>query len=604
MAKKTLFVLSLLCFGVFSTGVMLQAADIEENYAYGRVSLPELQIGVGTRATALGNVGAALPLGVESLYWNPAGLHTLKATELEFSHNSWFQGVNRETLLAGLPVVKNVVLGLGFNYWSLGTVEKTGITPGGDLILENELLDLNMIGVSLGGGWRAAKTLALGAAFRIYLQQLGDEQPMTVLGDVGAQYLGLKDIVLGATLQNLGLGLAGYSLPMGLRLGVGYRWTLAKKNILLLGLDTEMLMHVLEQSVIHAGVEYEFSRVLMVRAGYQFTTAPKPDGLVGLTAGLGFKLGSWTLGYTFAPQGDLGATHRMSIGINLAGLGKGKPRPKRPAKKKPAMQPKLEHITAPSYYTRDLAVSTAITRDEAAMRSIMKDNIQIEAKVLRGKAKTKGQREVLFRIKRASGPKIVKWKLDVSDPGGQRLKRFSGKGLPDKIRWDVKDGKGKTVTDLKGIRYLLTLTDINGQKEKQQGRIGVSAQGTLPGGTGQQMKPVGTEIFGPIRFERGRAEVKSKAAKIIAKAADFIRAHPNTKVYIEGYADSVDEGSRKLVLSKARAEAVARYLTAYHKVSISRILVKGRGSKNPAGNSLNPDERYKNRRVVITVKGR
>jgi outer membrane protein OmpA-like peptidoglycan-associated protein len=64
----------------------------------------------------------------------------------------------------------------------------------------------------------------------------------------------------------------------------------------------------------------------------------------------------------------------------------------------------------------------------------------------------------------------------------------------------------------------------------------------------------------------------------------------------------VDEGDKALVLSKSRSEAVARYLTAYHSISLTRILMRSRGAKNPAVSNDDPRQRFKNRRVVITVR--
>jgi outer membrane protein OmpA-like peptidoglycan-associated protein len=588
----------------------LRAAEVEDVYPYAQFALPELQLGVGTRSTALGGASAALISGVESLHGNPAGLGYLTAAEAEFIHNSWIQEINQENLLFGLPVAKELSLAVGVNYLGLGTLEPTGITSAGDMIQEGGQINLSLLGISLGQGWRITPQIAVGTALRFYTQNLGDSQPMTFLADLGGLYTLSPELTLGLTVSQLGLGIAGYALPATVRLGGAYAWSLQKDHLLRPTLDLELLMGAPDQSWVHAGLEYQMYEVFLVRLGYQFTSAPGPSGLAGLTAGLGLKLNQWFLGYTAAPQGDLGLSHRLSIGMQFTGgpaktKTKTKTRKSESAEKYPSV-PNLEYPVMPTFVPRPEA---SLTQEEAAMRSLLKANLRVEAKIARVPGGPATQREVTFLVRRASGPRIVKWRLSLSDQGGKPLRNLGGEDLPEKIGWDGKNAQEQPVEDIKNVRYELVLTDVNNQQESQSGRIGVSSEGTLPVSKGQPSAAAGDDFtgsrdFGPILFERGRSEISDSASKLIAEAAKFIRAQPNSKVFISGYADSVDEGQQKLLLSKNRAEAVARYLTAYHKVPISRILVRGRGDKEPEADSLNPDERYRNRRVIITVKGR
>ncbi|MEW6517409.1 MAG: PorV/PorQ family protein [candidate division FCPU426 bacterium] len=603
--RKPFCLLTILCL----CPGLLGAAETEQTYPYSRLALPELQLGVGARSTAMGGAQAALVSGVSSLYGNPAGLGYLTVPEAEFIHHTWIQDINQETLLFGLPIVKQLSLAAGLSYLGLGTLEPTGITSDGELVLKDGKINLSMIGVSLGQGWRITPQLSAGAALRFYLQELGDAQPMTVLADLGGLYALSPELMLGLSVSQLGLGVGGYSLPMAMRVGGAYNWALQRDHLLRPVLDVELLLAAPEASWIHAGVEYQLYEVLLIRLGYQFTAAPGPSGLTGLTAGLGLNLSQWTLGYTASPQGDLGLSHRLSIGLKFGNFSTPQGKSKTKARKQDASErapnlPNLEYPAIPSFTPRQ---GSSLTQEEAAMRSLLKENLRVDTKVARVPGGTAAQREVVFLVRRMSGPRIVKWKLELSDPSGKPLHSLTGEGMPDKIQWDGKNAKGQAVEDLTGVRYELTLTDVNNQSESQSGRIGVSSEGTLPAAKGAEQKGgdfVDSREFGPILFERGRSEISGSAAKLIAEAAKFIRDHPNSKVFIAGYADAMEEGQQKLFLSKSRAEAVARYLTAYHKVPISRILVRGRGDKEPAGNTLDPDERYRNRRVVITVKGR
>jgi len=55
------------------------------------------------------------------------------------------------------------------------------------------------------------------------------------------------------------------------------------------------------------------ARAVALRAGYR---TGRDVGL-GWTAGLGFKTGTFGLDYAYAPYGDLGNTHRISLGIGF-----------------------------------------------------------------------------------------------------------------------------------------------------------------------------------------------------------------------------------------------------------------------------------------------
>src|SRR5262245_60561432 len=54
----------------------------------------ELLIPVGPRGTALGPSVASDINGVESIYWNPAGLGGMEHTEAMFTHTEYFAGMS------------------------------------------------------------------------------------------------------------------------------------------------------------------------------------------------------------------------------------------------------------------------------------------------------------------------------------------------------------------------------------------------------------------------------------------------------------------------------------------------------------------------------
>ena len=60
----------------------------------GTAGAQELLIPIGSRGTSMGGAVLATVSGVESMYWNPAGLASLEGTEVMFSHLPYFADIN------------------------------------------------------------------------------------------------------------------------------------------------------------------------------------------------------------------------------------------------------------------------------------------------------------------------------------------------------------------------------------------------------------------------------------------------------------------------------------------------------------------------------
>jgi OOP family OmpA-OmpF porin len=104
-----------------------------------------------------------------------------------------------------------------------------------------------------------------------------------------------------------------------------------------------------------------------------------------------------------------------------------------------------------------------------------------------------------------------------------------------------------------------------------------------------------------LEFESGDATVRPEFAGELERASDFIKAHPNSRIIIEGHTDSVGSASSNLALSQARAESVRDYLISHFGADAQRIEAKGYGEARPIEDNSTPEGRMQNRRVVITL---
>ncbi len=106
-----------------------------------------------------------------------------------------------------------------------------------------------------------------------------------------------------------------------------------------------------------------------------------------------------------------------------------------------------------------------------------------------------------------------------------------------------------------------------------------------------------------IEFELNDSHIKQtdKTLEALNKLAEVMKKHPNiTKLRIEGHTDSSGKAKRNEKLSKARAEAVAKWLTE-NGVEANRLATQGFGSKRPLVANDTAEHRALNRRTEYYV---
>ena len=107
-----------------------------------------------------------------------------------------------------------------------------------------------------------------------------------------------------------------------------------------------------------------------------------------------------------------------------------------------------------------------------------------------------------------------------------------------------------------------------------------------------------------IEFESNEARIKQtpKTLATLESLAETMKKHPNiTKLRIEGHTDNVGKLKANDKLSKARAEAVAKWLEQ-HEVAEARIVTLGFGAKRPLVPNDSADHRAQNRRTEYYVE--
>ncbi len=94
---------------------------------YGTTTANFLEIGVGSRATSMGDAYVAVANDVSSIYWNPAGLSSVSRSSALFTIQPWLVDIDM-MFAGGAFVVPNVgVLGLGITHLGYGEMDVTNL---------------------------------------------------------------------------------------------------------------------------------------------------------------------------------------------------------------------------------------------------------------------------------------------------------------------------------------------------------------------------------------------------------------------------------------------------------------------------------------------
>jgi outer membrane protein OmpA-like peptidoglycan-associated protein len=108
--------------------------------------------------------------------------------------------------------------------------------------------------------------------------------------------------------------------------------------------------------------------------------------------------------------------------------------------------------------------------------------------------------------------------------------------------------------------------------------------------------------LGDVLFDTGRSELKSGASRKMDQLAQFLVEHPDRRVQIDGFTDSVGSDSFNEELSRRRADAVRNALMA-RGVDSSRIGTEGYGKSYPVASNSDSGGRQLNRRVEVVIGG-
>jgi Type IX secretion system protein PorV len=288
-----------------------------------------LKIGVGGRATAMGDAFIAVANDVSSLYWNPAGLVLSDNDEIMFSHNTWVVDISHEFLGGAYHLSSNDVVGIALTSLHMEDMAvTTEVNPFGT----GEFFSFGDFAIAATYSRRMTEQFSFGATIRYFEETLDKLKMRGVLVDLGTYYwTGLGSTRFAVTISNFGNELApdgevelfggrendnwqSFSPPTMFRIGFAFEPYQTEDHRITTSIQ---LNHPNDNSEnVSTGFEYAWNKMFFVRGGYKFNVEEQ-DLSFGAGVNMDLDLATFTLDYSFANFERLGSAHRFSIILGL-----------------------------------------------------------------------------------------------------------------------------------------------------------------------------------------------------------------------------------------------------------------------------------------------
>lgn len=325
MLKKTIYFVAILAL------FLAPQSQAQDFAPVGTAVAQFLEIGIGARATAMGEAFTALPNDAGAVFWNPAGIVDVQQRSFYTAYNRWPADIS----IGGAS--------FAVNFGHLGTVALS------TTYLMTDEMDVTTIYQPMGTGESfGISNYALGLTYSRYLTdrfsigftgKLVNEKYLDYgytnwALDIGTLYrTSFHGMKLGMSIQHFGpeAQFSGeyidysdpksvdvdkpktfetYSLPINFRFGACIDLMRNAQHQLISAADMIHSNNNLEQ--YNFGLEYGFHQTFFLRTGYQFNT---DEG--GLAFGTGIKFNILALDYAYTDMGVLQDIHRVSLALSF-----------------------------------------------------------------------------------------------------------------------------------------------------------------------------------------------------------------------------------------------------------------------------------------------
>ena len=343
--RKILFTFYLICFLFAQSGEddFSNLNFTNEIYNRGSSAAAFLEIGVGARATALGNAYTAVSDDPATIFWNPAGLSWVEGLQISFNHADWLADTDFENVSLVIPLNINNAIGIYLTYLNYVDNQKVRTITQPEGTGEYYGASDFVLGSAYSG--RLGNRFSFGFTGKYIRQEIWHEIADGYALDIGIYYkTKYEGLVLGSSISNFGsemklngrdltrafdadqlnysndklnvlLSTGSFPLPLIIRSGLSFTKSISSQSKVIFLMD---LLHPANDSEsINIGIEYTIFDLFSLRTGFHSLFNSK--SISRETFGIGIKSNEKfilpiDLDYSYSNWGILHMVHRFSIG--------------------------------------------------------------------------------------------------------------------------------------------------------------------------------------------------------------------------------------------------------------------------------------------------
>lgn len=312
----------------------------------GTAAAPELLIPIGSRYVAMGGAAVASATGLESIFWNPAGLDLSKDNaDLMFSYRQYIADMSMNYF----AVSGNLgfgTLGVSFRNLNIGNINVTTMDqPDGN----GEIFSPTYFVLGLTYSKALTDRISIGASANLINESWARVKANGVSFDFGVQYrdfFSTPGLSIGVAVKNLGgslqyggsglwvqaqdptsnrgltyyqVGAGEFELPSTIALGVAYSRSIDEDNKV--SVAGSFVNNNFSYDEYRIGAEYSFKDIVFVRGGYNFSPQASdaiPNIFQNFSAGFGINFASFsgldiTLDYAYIPVKYFDANNSFTV---------------------------------------------------------------------------------------------------------------------------------------------------------------------------------------------------------------------------------------------------------------------------------------------------
>ncbi len=280
-----------------------------------------LKINPGARGAGMGDAYATLEGDASVVFWNPAGLSSLKNRSVFAGYTNWFADIKNEAFSAAMDFGGIGVFGISAVNMDYGVIQGTEISN--SLLGYDDTGNLKVAEFAVGLSYakRFSDKFGAGLTIKYCSQNLVARSSSVMAFDIGTNYnTEWNDLKIAVSIQNFAKEIRYvdeyFVLPLTYRVGfsvnaLGLLNVPSNQQKLTLAVEGVNPRDYSER--IHLGGEYTYNDMFTLRAGYKINY-----DVESISFGVGFKYSSAQIDYAYSDIGsNLGNVNRVSLLFNF-----------------------------------------------------------------------------------------------------------------------------------------------------------------------------------------------------------------------------------------------------------------------------------------------